>query len=145
MMKMTGNASSIDDSTRACWLMAGVVVVLALFWETRALVSVQIVEVPAERVLHMAETGTIRWARIGGGTLMGWSSFWIGLGLAFAVFICFGYERHWLGLGLTPDLMTVAPQTVEGVGLVYNDGTSATVKYITGYLVEKSLAVDNIW
>lgn len=74
-----------------------------------------------------------------------WSSFWISLGLAFSVFIYFGYERHWLGLGLTPDLMTVAPYTVEGVGLAYNDGTSATVKYITGYLVEKSLAVDNIF
>jgi tellurite resistance protein TerC len=41
--------------------------------------------------------------------------------------------------------MTVAPQTVEGVGVVYNDGASATVKYVTGYLVEKSLAVDNIF
>ena len=76
---------------------------------------------------------------------LGWSAFWIGLGLAFSVFIYFGYERHWLGLGLTPDLMSVSPQTVDGVGLVYNDGTSATVKYITGYLVEKSLAVDNIF
>ena len=54
MMKMTGDASAIDDSTRASWLMAGVAVVFALFWETRALVTVQIVEVPAERVLHMA-------------------------------------------------------------------------------------------
>jgi tellurite resistance protein TerC len=76
---------------------------------------------------------------------LGWSAFWIGLGLAFTVFIYVGYERHWLGLGLTPDLMTVAPQTVEGVGLVYNDGTSAAIKYLTGYLVEKSLAVDNIF
>jgi len=74
-----------------------------------------------------------------------WSAFWIGLGMCFAVFIYVGYERHWLGLGLTPDLMTVAPQAVEGVGLVYNDGASATLKYITGYLVEKSLAVDNIF
>ncbi len=76
---------------------------------------------------------------------LGWSAFWIALGLAFAVLIYFGYERHWLGLGLTPDLMTAAPQTVEGVGLVYNDGYNATVKYATGYLVEKSLAVDNIF
>ncbi len=74
-----------------------------------------------------------------------WSAFWIGLGLAFAVFIYFGYEHHWLGLGLTPDVMTVAPKTVAGLGLVYNEGTSATVKYLTGYLVEKSLAVDNIF
>ena len=76
---------------------------------------------------------------------LGWSAFWIGLGLAFTVFIYVGYERHWLGLGLTPDLMTVAPQVVEGVGLVYNDGASAAIKYLTGYLVEKSLAVDNIF
>lgn len=76
---------------------------------------------------------------------LGWSAFWVGLGLGVAVFIYFGYERHWLGLGLTPDLMTLTPQTVEGVGRVYNDGASATVKYITGYLVEKSLAVDNIF
>ena len=76
---------------------------------------------------------------------LGWSAFWISLGLAFAVFIYFGYEYHWLGLGLTPDLMTVAPTAVPGLGLVYNEGTSATVKYLTGYLVEKSLAVDNIF
>ena len=69
-MKMIGNASPMDDSTRAWWLMAGVAVVFALFWETRALVSVQIVEVPADRVLHMAETGTIRWARISGGRII---------------------------------------------------------------------------
>jgi len=75
---------------------------------------------------------------------LGWSAFWIVLGLAFAVFIYFGYENHWLGLGLTQDLMS-APQDVAGVGTVYNDGGSATVKYITGYLVEKSLAVDNIF
>lgn len=29
---------------------------------------------------------------------LGWSAFWIGLGLTFTVFIYFGYERHWLGL-----------------------------------------------
>jgi len=42
-------------------------------------------------------------------------------------------------------MMAAAPQVVEGLGTVYNDGGSATVKYITGYLVEKSLAVDNIF
>ena len=76
---------------------------------------------------------------------LGWSTFWIALGLAFSGFIYAGYEGHWHGLGLTPDLMTAAPQTVEGVGVVYNDGGSALVKYLTGYVVEKSLAVDNIF
>lgn len=28
---------------------------------------------------------------------LGWSVFWIVLGLAFAVFVYFGYENHWLG------------------------------------------------
>ena len=67
---------------------------------------------------------------------LGWSTLWIVLGLAFAGFVYVGYENHWLGLGLSPDRMTVAPQPVEGLGVVYNDGASATVKYVTGYLVE---------
>jgi tellurite resistance protein TerC len=76
---------------------------------------------------------------------LGWSTFWIALGLACAGFVYVGYENHWLGLGLCPDLMTVAPQSIAGVGVVDNDDASATVKYVTGYLVEKSLAVDNIF
>ncbi|GMU36736.1 MAG: TerC family protein [Phycisphaerae bacterium] len=76
---------------------------------------------------------------------LGWSVFWIALGLAFTLFIYVGYEHHWLGLGLTHDLMTASPKEVPGVGTVYNEGGSAAVKYITGYLVEKSLAVDNIF
>ncbi len=76
---------------------------------------------------------------------LGWSAFWIGLGLAFSAFIYAGYENHWMGLGLTPDQMTTTPHELPGVGLVYNNGGDALVKYITGYLVEKSLAVDNIF
>jgi tellurite resistance protein TerC len=75
---------------------------------------------------------------------LGWSAFWIGLGLAFAGFIYVGYERHWLGLGLTPDGMSTPVADASG-RLVYNDGASAVIKYITGFLVEKSLAVDNIF
>ncbi len=76
---------------------------------------------------------------------LGWSVFWISLGLLFAGFIYAGYENHWMGLGLTPDQMTIEPVELAGVGTVYNDGSGAMVKYITGYLVEKSLAVDNIF
>jgi len=76
---------------------------------------------------------------------LGWSAFWIFLGVSFSIFIYFGYENHWLGLGLTPDMMGSAPKMVEGLGTVYNDGASATMKYLTGYLVEKSLSVDNIF
>ncbi len=75
---------------------------------------------------------------------LGWSAFWIALGVAFVGFIYVGYENHWMGLGLTPDRMS-AGEEVPGLGVVYNDGGSAALKYLTGYVVEKSLAVDNIF
>ncbi len=64
-----------------------------------------------------------------------WSVVWIICALAFSVFIYGGYENHWLGLGSAID-------TVDGR---INDGQLATVKYLTGYVVEKSLSVDNIF
>ena len=66
---------------------------------------------------------------------LGWSAVWVTLGLAFAVFVYFGYEQQWLGLGLAVD-------AVDGR---VNDGASAAVKYLTGYVVEKSLSVDNVF
>jgi len=66
---------------------------------------------------------------------LSWSGAWVAMGLAFGVFVYFGYEQHWLGLGATPD-------AVDGQ---INDGGSAAVKYLTGYLLEKSLSVDNIF
>jgi tellurite resistance protein TerC len=75
---------------------------------------------------------------------LGWSTFWISLGLAFTVFVYFGYEHHWLGLGTSPDTTSLAPAIENGVTF-YNDGGSAAIKYITGFVVEKSLAVDNIF
>ena len=66
---------------------------------------------------------------------LGWSLVWVLLGVAFTVFVYHGYEKHWLGMGLSID-------SVDGQ---MNDGTSATVKYLTGYVLEKSLSVDNIF
>lgn len=63
------------------------------------------------------------------------SALWIAIGLGFTVFIYQGYERHWLGLGAAVD-------SVDGA---VNDGGSAALKYLTGYVVEKSLSVDNIF
>ncbi|MFN0248464.1 MAG: TerC family protein [Kofleriaceae bacterium] len=73
-----------------------------------------------------------------------WSAFWIGLGLAFTVFVYIGYERHWLGLGTSVDTTAVPFVGADGV-TYYNDGQTAAVKYLTGFVVEKSLAVDNIF
>jgi tellurite resistance protein TerC len=66
---------------------------------------------------------------------LAWSAVWILLGLAFSVFIYFGYERQWFGLGASID-------PADGL---FNDGRLATTKYITGYVVEKSLSVDNVF
>ncbi len=66
---------------------------------------------------------------------LGWSAVWILLGLSFTVFIYFGYENHWVGLG----------SSVDAVDGMVNDGRSAAIKYLTGYVVEKSLSVDNIF
>ena len=64
-----------------------------------------------------------------------WSAVWIALGVTFAVFVYFGYEGKWLGLGTVVD-------AVDGLA---NSGATATGKYLTGYVVEKSLSVDNIF
>jgi len=64
-----------------------------------------------------------------------WSAVRATLGLAFSVFVYYGYENHWQGLG----------SSIDAVDGVINDGTTATVKYLTGYVVEKSLSVDNIF
>ena len=64
-----------------------------------------------------------------------WSAVWIMMGLSFSVFVYYGYEHHWLGLGTAAD-------AVDGA---INNGMTATIKYLTGYVVEKSLSVDNIF
>jgi tellurite resistance protein TerC len=66
---------------------------------------------------------------------MAWSALWVTMGLAFAVFIYLAYEGKWFGFGTVADV-------VDGV---LNDGPTATQKYLTGYVVEKSLSVDNIF
>jgi len=66
---------------------------------------------------------------------MKWSFVWILLGVSFTVFIYYAYELKWFGIGLAPDV-------VDGA---LNNGRSAALKYLTGYVVEKSLSVDNIF
>ena len=66
---------------------------------------------------------------------LAWSAVWVALGVAFAVFVYFSYEGQWFGLGTVADAVDGLP----------NDGSTATEKYLTGYIVEKSLSVDNIF
>ncbi len=66
---------------------------------------------------------------------LAWSGVWIGLALLFSVFVYFGYERGWMGLGAS----------IDPVDNLQNDGSRAVTKYLTGYVIEKSLSVDNIF
>jgi tellurite resistance protein TerC len=66
---------------------------------------------------------------------MAWSAVWIALGLSFSVLVYFAYDGQWFGLGTAADPVDRLP----------NIGSTATEKYLTGYVVEKSLSVDNIF
>lgn len=57
------------------------------------------------------------------------------MALAFTVFVYVAYNGHWLGLGSHLDV-------VDGQ---INDGRLAAVKFLTGYVVELSLSMDNVF
>ena len=64
-----------------------------------------------------------------------WSAVWITLGLSFSILVYYAYELHWFELGLS----------VDAVDQLVNTGKLAATKYLTAYVVEKSLSVDNIF
>ena len=66
---------------------------------------------------------------------LGWSAVWITLGVSFSSLVYFAYEGHWFDLGLS----------VDPVDKAVNTGKLAATKYLTAYVVEKSLSVDNIF
>jgi len=71
-----------------------------------------------------------------------WTCVWVVLALAFSGFVYLGYEHRWLGLGMTPDPVDRSSAFPDGR---INDGWSAFLKFITGYVVEESLSVDNVF
>src|SRR3712207_5615148 len=64
-----------------------------------------------------------------------WSVFWIALALLFSGGIYWMYDRHLYGLGQTPTL-----QHPRGL-----NGPQAAVVFLTGYVLELSLSVDNLF
>lgn len=71
-----------------------------------------------------------------------WSCIWVALALAFSGFVYFAYDGQWFGLGLVPDPVDRSAAFPDGR---INDGWSAFLKFITGYVVEESLSVDNVF
>jgi tellurite resistance protein TerC len=63
---------------------------------------------------------------------IGWTIFWVALGLSFTGIVYLIYENHWGGAGrLRPGQ--------------HLDGGDASILYLTGYLLEESLSVDNLF
>jgi tellurite resistance protein TerC len=61
---------------------------------------------------------------------LAWTAVWVTLSLLFSVFLYFAYEYRWFGVEPTGDIF---------------DGRDAAVLFITGYLVEESLSIDNVF
>jgi tellurite resistance protein TerC len=59
------------------------------------------------------------------------SLFWIALSLLFSIFIYFAYDSNYLDIGYYSNYAL--------------DGKKALLQYLTGYLIEKSLSLDNIF
>ena len=57
------------------------------------------------------------------------------LAMAFAGFVHLAYDHHWLALGTQ----------VDRIDSAMNDGRLASIKFITGYLIELSLSADNVF
>lgn len=68
---------------------------------------------------------------IGTAEALGWTALWVAVAMAFNVVVYFGYDLHWLGLG-------------ESVGHPLG-GSQAALQFFTGYVIEKSLSLDNIF
>jgi tellurite resistance protein TerC len=62
---------------------------------------------------------------------LGWTSFWIALALLFLVAVYYIYEHRWLGIGTAPGYDPT--------------GLKAAIHYFEGWLIEKSLSLDNIF
>src|SRR5512139_2836540 len=60
-----------------------------------------------------------------------WMGIWFVVALGFNAFVFYGYDHHILGLGLNPNAEP--------------SGKDAAVKFLTGYVVELSLSLDNIF
>jgi len=77
-----------------------------------------------------------------------WSVIWLTCGLAFSGFVYMAYESHWLGLGLETAKYSTTEAIKAGAPLIVSgevQGFEAAKQYLVGYVVEKSLAMDNIF
>ncbi len=65
---------------------------------------------------------------------LGWTMAWVALGLSFTVVVYLMYGNHWLGVRM------LDPKTGEVMS-----GGDASVVYLSAYLLEQALSIDNIF
>ena len=71
-----------------------------------------------------------------------WTGIWIAVSLVFNVVIYFIYENHWFNM--TGYIKVKDPTTGE-MGKQVATGFQMAIQFFTGYIVEKSLSMDNIF
>jgi tellurite resistance protein TerC len=71
---------------------------------------------------------------------VGWTIGWICLGLSFAGVVYLMYEHAWLGAR-----MVNAPSAAEATGAEAGAGSDAAITYVSAYLLEQALSIDNIF
>ncbi len=77
-----------------------------------------------------------------------WSIVWMTCGVAFSGIVFLAYENHWLHLGLATAKYNTQEAIAAGGALIVHGevlGSEAARQYLVGYVVEKSLAMDNIF
>lgn len=77
-----------------------------------------------------------------------WSIIWVTFGVAFAGVVYLAYSHQWLGLGATTPMYNPATASDPSAPLIVTgtvSGAEAARQYLVGYVVEKSLAMDNIF
>ncbi|MDX2018292.1 MAG: TerC/Alx family metal homeostasis membrane protein [Planctomycetota bacterium] len=74
-----------------------------------------------------------------------WSVVWLTCGVAFAGVVYLAYENHWLGLGLNVPMYDRSEGAASLIVRGTVGGYAAAEQYLVGYVLEKSLAMDNIF
>jgi tellurite resistance protein TerC len=74
-----------------------------------------------------------------------WSVVWLTCGVAFSGLVYLAYENHWLGLGLNVPMYDRSENAASLIVRGTVGGLAAAEQYLVGYVLEKSLAMDNIF
>jgi tellurite resistance protein TerC len=81
-----------------------------------------------------------------------WSCIWLTIGLSFSGVVYAAYSNHWLGLGVDTPMYASGElakathgETTQLIIRGTVDGATAAQQYLVGYILEWSLAMDNIF